>query len=99
MTKLFYKGKPVKIHIDFPHWVEAFCPICDCSGMAVKNNVIKPHSNWGEICPGAKLDSPKEMEQKVMSSEGFGCYCSGLQAGQAIGVAVYGIPKNITNRE
>jgi hypothetical protein len=57
-TELFYKGKPVEIHIDFPpDWIEAFCPICGSSGVAVnKDNVIKSHSYWGEICPGAKLE-------------------------------------------
>ena len=64
MTKLFYEDELVKIHMDFPHWTEAFCPICGRCGVAVKNNVIKPHTYWGEICPGAKLDSSKDMERK-----------------------------------
>lgn len=60
MIKLFYKGKPVKIHIDYDaDWIEVFCPICGCCGVAVnKDNTIKPHLNWnwGERCPGAKLE-------------------------------------------
>lgn len=62
MTELFYKGKSVKIHIDYDaDWIEVFCPICGSWGEAVnKDNSVKPHSNcWGEPCPGAKLEKLK----------------------------------------